>query len=172
VPANALWVARSFQFDLYFALIENRSFLTSKNSGSQFNRSINCGYLHTPVTGLYRFWLSAGNAAQFRLSTDEEPLNANTIIMLAEASGYRRFDRFPTAVQRSPPIYMEAGRRYYFEAILTDPSGRGSLSVAWNIPATGGRPGEVRKIIADRYLSPIEPVAPPLPLSSVASLGS
>jgi hypothetical protein len=25
---------------LYFALIENRSFLTSKNSGSQFNRSI------------------------------------------------------------------------------------------------------------------------------------
>jgi hypothetical protein len=26
--------------DLYFALIENRSFLTSKNSGSQFNRSI------------------------------------------------------------------------------------------------------------------------------------
>jgi hypothetical protein len=31
---------------LYFALIENRSFLTSKNSGSQFNRSIvsaSCG---------------------------------------------------------------------------------------------------------------------------------
>jgi hypothetical protein len=25
---------------LYLALIENRSFLTSKNSGSQFNRSI------------------------------------------------------------------------------------------------------------------------------------
>jgi hypothetical protein len=25
---------------LYFALIENRSFLTGKNSGSQFNRSI------------------------------------------------------------------------------------------------------------------------------------
>jgi hypothetical protein len=27
-------------YRLYFALIENRSFLTSKNSGSQINRSI------------------------------------------------------------------------------------------------------------------------------------
>jgi hypothetical protein len=31
---------RPQELQLYFALIENRSLLTSKNSGSQFNRSI------------------------------------------------------------------------------------------------------------------------------------
>jgi hypothetical protein len=38
-PHNAELIARRLTL-LYFALIENRSFLTSKNSGSQFNRSI------------------------------------------------------------------------------------------------------------------------------------
>lgn len=124
------------------------------NWGKRHNEQLR-GYIHPPVTGAYHFWLAAGNAAQFRLSTDENPLNATPVITLAEASGYRRFDRFPTAVQRSFPIHLEAGRTYYFEAIHTDPGSRGTLSVAWTIPAHGAQPGEVRKIIADRYLSPI-----------------
>lgn len=111
-------------------------------------------YIHPPVTGKYRFWLSADNTAQLWLSTDEAPSNAVKVLELTEASGCRKFDAFDLSVQRSAEIELEADQKYYIEVLHKEGGYNDSVSVAWNIPATAQWPGEVRKIIAAQYLSP------------------
>ncbi|MFN8487452.1 MAG: M60 family metallopeptidase [Caldilineaceae bacterium] len=112
------------------------------------------GYLHPPVTGAYRFWLSGDDTAQLRLSTDEDPIHAVNLLTLTTSTGYRGFDEQNLSVQRSVAVSLEAGKKYYIEVLHKEGTGSDSVSVAWNIPATAGAPGEVRKIIAAQYLSP------------------
>lgn len=114
------------------------------------------GYLHPPVSGIYYFWLAGDDASQFRLSSDEDPLHATQILSLTTATGYRDFDAEILARQRSQPITLEAGRKYYFELIHKENWGGDHLSVAWNIPAAGTNPMEARKVIDGRYLSPYD----------------
>lgn len=112
------------------------------------------GYLHPPVTGNYDFWLAGDDATQFRLSSDEDPLNTQTLLTVAQATGYRGFDDYVAAIQRSQPIALVAGRTYYFEVLRKEGSGGDHISVAWSIPAGPTTPREARKVIDGRYLSP------------------
>ena len=112
------------------------------------------GYLHPPVTGNYDFWLAGDDATQFRLSSDEDPLNTQTLLTVAQATGYRGFDDYVAAIQRSQPIALVAGRTYYFEVLRKEGNGGDHISVAWSIPAGPTTPREARKVIDGRYLSP------------------
>ncbi len=118
-------------------------------------------FIHAPVSGAYRFWLSGNNSAKILLSTDENPVNASTIIELTESvgnypstDGYRMFDFYKMSVQRSAEIELEAGKKYYIEVLHKESGWKDNVSVAWNIPATDELPGETRKIVAAQYLTP------------------
>ena len=124
-----------------------------KDFGDNYGERLR-GYIHPPVSGDYRFWLSGDNTAQLLLSTDEDPANATTIVTLPSASGYQKFDVQAMSVQRSAAITLQAGQRYYIEVLHKESTGSDSVSVAWNIPATASYPGEVRKVIDAQYLSP------------------
>ena len=112
------------------------------------------GYLHPPVSGNYDFWLAGDDATQFRLSTDEDPRNAQTLLTVAQSTGYRGFDDYVAASQRAQSVALVAGRKYYFEVIRKEEGGGDHVAVAWSIPAGPSMPREARKVIAGQYLSP------------------
>ncbi|MFA1773840.1 PA14 domain-containing protein, partial [Rufibacter glacialis] len=90
------------------------------------------GYLCVPMSGMYRFHLSADDRAELQLSTDESPANKRRIAYQRLATAPGEYGAFPT--QQSELIYLEAGRRYYIEATLREFEFRDHLTVAWTMP--------------------------------------
>ena len=90
------------------------------------------GYVHPPVSGLYVFWISTDDTGELRLSSDEDPKNAKPIASVPEWTGVREYTKHPQ--QKSQPIELKAGRRYYIEALLKQGAGGDHLSVGWTLP--------------------------------------
>ena len=97
------------------------------------------GYLHPPVTGEYRFWLSSDDGSELYLSTDDNPANKVKIASLETAG----------SGQQSEVVTLTAGQRYYIEALGQHADWADSLSVHWTIPG-----GEANAAITKTYLSP------------------
>jgi hypothetical protein len=108
------------------------------------------GFVHAPQTGSYVFWLASDDNGELLLSTDEDPKNAKAIASVPEWTGPNEWDKFPE--QKSKPIKLEAGKKYYIEARMKEGEGGDNLSVGWAIP--GGR---MERPIAGKWLSPPAP---------------
>jgi hypothetical protein len=105
------------------------------------------GFVHAPQTGTYVFWLASDDNGELRLSTDEDPKNAGVIATVPEWTGPNEWNKFPE--QKSKPVKLEAGKKYYIEARMKEGEGGDNLSVGWAIP--GGR---LERPIAGKWLSP------------------
>ena len=105
------------------------------------------GFLHAPQTGAYVFWLASDDNGELLLSPDEDPKNAVAIARVPEWTGPNEWDKFPE--QKSKPVKLEAGKKYYIEARMKEGGGGDNLSVGWAIP--GGR---LERPIAGKWLSP------------------
>jgi len=103
------------------------------------------GYVHPPATGDYVFFIASDDASELRLSTDADPAHATLIAHVDDYSAPRQWDRFPS--QRSTPVRLEEGRRYYTEALQKEGEGGDHLSVAW------ARAGGAPEVIDGRFLS-------------------
>ncbi len=106
------------------------------------------GYVYPPTTGAYTFWIASNNAGQLRLSTNDQPANAALIASVPDG-GYtnsREWDKYNS--QQSVSINLEAGQRYYIEALQKESSGGDNLAVAWE------GPGFSQQVIDGAYLSP------------------
>jgi len=91
------------------------------------------GYLCVPQSGAYTFWLVADDAAELYLSTTDQPAAK---VRIATCAGWtasnRDFTRY--ASQKSAPVQLQAGQRYYVEALHKQEWGSGYLAVAWQLP--------------------------------------
>jgi hypothetical protein len=90
------------------------------------------GYVHPPKTGKYVFWISSDDQSELWLSTDEDPANKQKIAWVQEWTGQRQWDKFKE--QQSEPVKLDAGRRYYIEALQKQGGGGDHLSVGWQLP--------------------------------------
>ncbi|WP_426061988.1 right-handed parallel beta-helix repeat-containing protein [Hymenobacter sp. B1770] len=91
------------------------------------------GYLCAPATGAYTFWIVGDDAAELYLSTDADPAKKVRIASCAGwTSSNRDFTRYPS--QQSATIQLQAGTRYYVEALHKQAWGNGYLAVAWRLP--------------------------------------
>lgn len=106
------------------------------------------GYLIPPVSGDYRFFISADDRGAFSLSTDDDPDNKVVIVYTPGWTGAEVYDKYPE--QRSGPVALEAGVRYYFEVLFKQADGKDNLFVAWE------RPGAGQEVISSRYIEPVE----------------
>ncbi|MPR31927.1 DUF6443 domain-containing protein [Salmonirosea aquatica] len=106
------------------------------------------GYVVPPVGGSYTFWVTADDAAILWLSTDESPSHKDTIAYKSTYTNSRNYTA--SATQKSAPITLECGKRYYIEALVKDSIAGDHLSVSWQIP---GRLWD-RLPIAGQYLAP------------------
>jgi signal transduction histidine kinase len=104
------------------------------------------GFLHPPQTGPYSFWIAGDDIALLLMSSDDDPQKARIIAGTGTYTLHRGWDHFPS--QASISIPLEAGRRYYVEALHQEVGWDDHLSVAWE------GPGITRAVIEGKYLSP------------------
>ena len=91
------------------------------------------GWLFITESGDYTFLIEAEDQGEIRLSTDEDPANAVTIASTeAEAE--------------SQPQALEAGNRYYIEALMKENTIGDSIMVSWQ------RPGHTMEVISADYI--------------------
>lgn len=103
------------------------------------------GYVHPPTSGVYRFWVASDDSSEVWLGTNEDPATARPIAAVSTWTKEREWTYLPG--QESAGIYLEAGRRYYIEAVHEQASGEDHLSVSWE------GPGVPHQIIASQHLS-------------------
>ncbi len=88
------------------------------------------GWLIPPQSGEYTFWIASDDSSSLRLSTDADPANASQI---ANVSGYtdpREWTKYPDT-QESEPIALQAGQKYYIEAVMKEGTGGDNIAVSW-----------------------------------------
>ncbi len=91
------------------------------------------GYIVPPVSGGYTFWIASDDSSELWLSTDENPNNKVKIAYVSGYTGSREWTKFTTQYN-AVPIQLEAGRRYYIEALHKEGSGGDNLAVRWQLP--------------------------------------
>jgi dienelactone hydrolase len=90
------------------------------------------GYVHPPATGDYTFWIASDDGSELWLSSSEDPKSKQKIAFVREWTGPREWTRFPE--QKSQPVKLEAGKKYYIEAIHGEGGGGDNLAVGWTLP--------------------------------------
>jgi signal transduction histidine kinase len=108
------------------------------------------GFLEPPATGEYTFWIASDNSSELWLSPGADPAHARSLARVPGGrlifTQPREWNKYPS--QRSEPVRLEAGRRYYLEAVHEQGTGDDNLSVAWQ------GPGLPQTVIQGRYLWP------------------
>ncbi len=101
------------------------------NSGENFGERIR-GFLTAPSTGLYTFFLTSDETAEFWVSAGEEPAHRLKRAWVNGSVADGAWDTLPG--QKSITMRMTAGRRYYFEVLRRETNGTDHLAVAWLKP--------------------------------------
>lgn len=118
------------------------------NVGDNYGSRIR-GYVCVPVSGDYTFWIASDDHSELWLSADENPANK---VKIASVTGYtlrRQWEKYPS--QKSTPITLRAGRKYYIEALQKEATGADHLSVGWQLPnGTLERPIQGNRLIPYR----------------------
>jgi|GEM_PF-3307720 len=90
------------------------------------------GFIHPPQTGEYVFWLAADDQAELWLSEDVKPSHKKRIVKLNRWTRSDDWNAYPE--QKSKPIHLEAGKKYYIEALQVEATVDDCLSVGWQLP--------------------------------------
>ncbi len=113
------------------------------------------GFLSVPVTGQYRFAIASDDQSSLRLSTDANPANTVQIASQPDWTEPQAWGWYPQ--QQSALITLNAGTRYYIEAVMKENNGGDHLAVGWQKPGDSAI-----AVIAGTYLSPYLPVNSPV----------
>jgi hypothetical protein len=99
------------------------------------------GFIYPPKTGDYVFRIASDDDGDLFLSRDESPSTKRLIAHVRGWTNDLQFDKSRT--QTSRPVHLEAGKRYYIEAVQKDNWVNDCLSVDWSSPgaASGVIPG-------------------------------
>ena len=113
------------------------------------------GFLYVPVTGQYQFFIASDNQSSLLLSSDANPANAVQIASQPDWTPPETWTWYPQ--QASALITLQAGKRYYIEALVKQDIGGDNLAVGWL------KPGDTAvTVIGGTYLSPYLPVNNPV----------
>ena len=86
------------------------------------------GYVCAPVTGEYNFFISGNDQAELWLSTDDNPANKVLLAFILSWTNPKQYDKFPS--QKSAPVKLVKGVRYYIETLHKEYQSYDHLSVA------------------------------------------
>jgi ELWxxDGT repeat protein len=131
------------------------SFETPSNIGNDYGQRIR-GYLCAPATGNYTFFVASDNDGELWLSSDEEPANKRRIAYMRDYAKPQQWNKY--ASQKSKLVALEAGKKYYIEALHKEGGGGDNLAVGWLTPDAGG---SAPVVIPGSVLSPF-------PINSIA----
>jgi hypothetical protein len=107
-------------------------------------------WLYVPSTGDFTFWLNTDDQGELWLSTDDDPGNMQ---LIARESSYSSFGTWGGGEEKSDPIPLVGGQKYYIMAIWKEGGGGDHCQVAWQGPGV-----PERTVISGGFLSPFEPL--------------
>ncbi len=111
------------------------------DDGTDWYCAQNIGWIISPVSGTFRFWIAGDDSQRLWLSSDSSALDCKTAPTIAGYDGWTgrdNWDWYPT--QMSAPIELVAGRAYWTRAIHQDGTGGGHMRVAWQSPSMNQGP--------------------------------
>ncbi|MES2476224.1 MAG: PA14 domain-containing protein [Verrucomicrobiota bacterium] len=124
-------------------LVAGAGLVAPSNIADNYGQRIS-GYLVAPEDGRYTFWIASDDASELWLSTDEHPTNRLRIAYLDGVSDPQIWDAQPS--QKSVPIHLATGRRYYLEVIHKEGGVTDHVAVAWQGPSFD------RRVIANGFM--------------------
>jgi hypothetical protein len=145
-----LTAAASFKEDRPDERVMITEFAGPVDIGDSYGTRIR-GYVHPPVNGAYVFWIATDDTGELWISTDEDPAHKRKIASCPSYASPKEYGKFPE--QKSEPIELKAGRRYYIEALHKEGGGGDHVSVKWQPPN-----GPEEAPIPGSRLSPFVPV--------------
>ena len=107
-------------------------FETETNTGMSFYGQRLRTFVVPPLSGNYTFWIASADSSQLSLSADETPGHAARIAWVNTFCAPRQWTKETN--QQSAPIPLQAGRRYYLEALVQDGTDSDNLAVRWQLP--------------------------------------
>ena len=90
------------------------------------------GYVTAPVSGEYTFWIASDDDSELYLSTGDSKFNRVKIASLSGFVSPQAWDVKPT--QKSVFVTLEAGHKYFIEALQKDGLYGDHLALAWQVP--------------------------------------
>jgi len=116
-------------------------------------------WVYAPATGDYTFWLASDDQGELWLSSDDDSSNADMIAYVKDSptatGGWTNLNEWTKyATQKSDPVTLIAGEKYYIVAIWKEGGGGDHCHVAWQGP---GIPDITT--IPGSNLSPFEPMS-------------
>jgi hypothetical protein len=110
------------------------------------------GYICAPQTGNYIFYIAGDDQAGLFLSTNEDSVNKTLIAYNISPVGFRAWTA--TATQKSAPVHLLKGARYYIETLHKQSAGANHLSVGWVLP-NGVAEGPIPGSRLSPYIAPL-----------------
>ena len=107
------------------------AFEYGQNYGDNYGARVR-GYICAPVTGAYTFYIAGDDQAGLYLSSDDDTTSKVLIAYNESAVRFRAYKTYAT--QKSAPVNLVKGKRYYIEALHKEAMASDHLSVAWQIP--------------------------------------
>jgi hypothetical protein len=90
------------------------------------------GWLIPPQSGDYTFWIAGDDASELWLSTDAEPANAAVIARVASWTNSQEWGK--EAGQKSAAVKLQAGSKYFIQALQKEGTGGDNIAVSWQGP--------------------------------------
>jgi lysozyme family protein len=109
------------------------SFETPANQGDNYGQRIR-GYVCVATSGSYVFYIASDDDAELYLSTDADPAKKTRIAYVSGWTAVREWTKSLT--QKSASINLQAGVKYYIEALHKDDIYGDHLSVGWQPSST------------------------------------
>lgn len=105
------------------------------------------GYIYPPLSGVYFFWIASDEQGELWLSRDDSIEHKTKIAFVPTSSFFQEWSKF--SEQKSEGIYLEAGKKYYIEALHKESLKIDHISVGWRLPD-----GTLERPIPGSRLSP------------------
>ncbi|MBI3856621.1 MAG: hypothetical protein HY293_13120, partial [Planctomycetes bacterium] len=90
------------------------------------------GYVHPTVSGNYTFWIASDDGSELWVSGDDTPARKRLVCGQTMAAGFREWTKYST--QKSQPVPLTAGKRYYVECLHKEGGVGDHISVGWTLP--------------------------------------
>jgi hypothetical protein len=135
------------------ATMQLTSFEAPTNVADSYGQRIR-GYICAPASGNYTFYIASDNESELWLSTTDNPANKAKIASVANGgsawTNSREWTKYPG--QKSVSVSLQAGKRYYVEALHKENMNGDNLAVAWQTPTNA-----TITVIPGAVLSPFVP---------------
>jgi hypothetical protein len=98
----------------------------ARDNGDSYGSRIR-GYICPPQSGNYTFWIAGDDATELWLSTSDQASTKTKIAYSLSWTHFRDWNQFAT--QKSVAVYLQAGTKYYIEALHK--RGTGEIIYRW-----------------------------------------